>query len=514
MQQTDYDAIVIGAGHNGLVTAGYLAAEGLKVLVLERQDIVGGACVTEELHPGFHVPYCSYVCYVLQGKVIDDLQLKEHGLEIIQEEYGSFHPFPDGEHIQFGPRWTSEETHAEIARFSEHDAQAYPEWEAFWERACGIVYRYWLQEPPTMAQVFEDVRGTRDEEVWETMLTVPLADLADRYFESDHVKAVSTGGDSDQPGSIWARAYYGCGMFSKPENVGIPRGSMGGITQAMAKSAEARGAEIRTGALVDEILVENGTTRGVRLADGEEIHSFIVVSNADPKRTYLKMLDPEHLEDRFLRKVGNLSTKTTDIKFLAALKELPEFSGYLGGGYSPTRSSTMHIMPSMEYGQQSSADARDGRITDCPSMGIQIPSIYDSSLAPSGHHVLSADCFYYPGVLREGSWEDMGQRVGERLIDTLTQYAPNFRDSIIHWTVQTPRDIEIREAMTDGAIHHLDDSMHQRNAGRMPYRAPIRQLYLCGSGTHPGGEVTGAPGHNAAKAVLKDLEREVVGRPV
>ena len=241
MQQTDYDAIIIGAGHNGLVTAGYLAAEGLKVLVLERQDIVGGACVTEELHPGFHVPYCSYVCYVLQGKVIDDLELKENGLEIIQEEYDSFHPFPDGQYIQFGPQWTSEETRAEIAKFSEHDAQAYPEWQAFWERASGIIYRYWLQEPPTIAQVFDDVRGTRDEEVWETMLTVPLADLADRYFESDHVKAAGTGGDSDQPGSIWGRAYYGCGQFSKRENVGIPRGSMGGITKAMAKSAEARG---------------------------------------------------------------------------------------------------------------------------------------------------------------------------------------------------------------------------------------------------------------------------------
>ncbi len=512
MRQTDYDAVIVGAGHNGLVTAGYLAAEGLSVLVLERQDIIGGACVTEELYPGFRVPYCSYVCYLLQGKVIDDLRLRDHGLEIIQEEYGWFHPFPDGSYIQWGPRAEGGNHYEEIAKFSEHDAKVYPEWEAFWERAAGIIYRYWLREPPTLAQVFEDVRGTRDEEVWETMLTVPLTDLLNRYFESDHVKAYNAGGNPGAPGSVWGHAYYACARFSKPENVGIPRGSMGSITQAMARSAQALGVEIRTGTLVDRILVEKGVARGVKLVDGQEIQSFITVSNADPKRTYLSLVGAEHLDDKFVQRVENLSTKITDIKLLAALRELPDFSAYLDKGYDPKRIATFHIMPSVEYAQKSSDDAMAGRVTDCPSMGVQIPSIYDPSLAPAGHHVLSADCHAYPGVLREGSWEEAGQMVGEQLIDTLSQYAPNFRDSIIHWTVQTPKDIEIREAMTDGNLQHIDDPPHQRMAGRVPYRAPIQQLYLCGSGTHPGGEVTGAPGHNAAKAILKDLEREVASQ--
>ncbi|MFQ5934388.1 MAG: phytoene desaturase family protein, partial [Dehalococcoidia bacterium] len=320
------------------------------------------------------------------------------------------------------------------------------------------------------------------------------------------------GEQADAPGSVWGGAYYACSQFSKPENVGIPRGSMGGITQAMANSAESMGVEIRTGALVEKIIVEKGAARGVKLAGGEEIRSFIVVSNADPQRTYLTLVDQEHLEEQFIRRVKNLSVKIADTKLLAALRELPDFSAYLGKDYDPRRATHIRINPSMEYGQKSYDDAMAGKLTDCPTMGVQIPSLYDPSLAPSGHHVLSADCHAYPGVLKEGSWEDASQKVGEQLIDVLTQYAPNFRDSIIHWTVQTPRDIEIREAMTNGNLHHIDDPPHQRMAGRMPYRAPVKQLYLCGSGTHPGGEVTGAPGHNAAKAILKDLEREVVSR--
>ena len=244
-----YDAVIIGAGHNGLVTAGYLAKHGLSVLMLERQDVLGGASVTEELYPGFKVPYCAYYCYLLQGKVIDDLELRKFGLEIIPTPFAGFHPFPDGKHLSMG--WSKGDSdRQELAKFSERDAEAYPAWNEFWQQAAGIIYRYWLREPPTLAQIFDDVRGTSEEEILETMLTVSMKDLLDRYFESDRVKAHLSHcgdlGDPTAPGSVLSAAYYRCSEFSKPENVGIPRGSMGAITQAMARSAEARGVEIRT----------------------------------------------------------------------------------------------------------------------------------------------------------------------------------------------------------------------------------------------------------------------------
>lgn len=510
MTQTDYDAVIIGGGHNGLVAAGYLAKDGLSVLVLERQNIVGGACVTEELYPGFKVPYCAYVCYLLQGKVIDELELREHGLEIIPMVYGYFHPFPDGKYIQMDAGSENQVRYDDIAKFSEHDARVYPEWDSFWERAAGILHRYWLKEPPTLAQVFDEVRGTRDEEIWETMLTVPMRDILDRYFESDHIKAAHVvGGDPSAPGSILSTAYFACSRFSKWENVGIPRGSMGSITKAMASSAQSRGVEIRTGTRVERVIVEDGVAKGVRLAGGEEIRSFIVVSNADPKRTYLSLVDPEDMDEEFIHRVKNLTTRIGDAKLLAALRELPDFSAYLGKDYDPRRIAQITICPSVDYCQQSWDDAKNGRPTTRPILGIQIPSIYDPSLAPGGHHVLSSDILYNPGELKEGSWDEARKGMGERAIDVLTQYAPNFRDAIIHWTVQTPKDIEIREGMTDGNVHHIDTTSEQIFSGRMPYRSPIERLYLCGAGTHPGGEVTGAPGHNAAKVILKDLAKVV-----
>lgn len=514
MSVNQYDTIVIGAGHNGLVTAGYLAKEGLSVLVLERQDIVGGACVTEEIYPGFAVPYCAYICYMLQGKVIDDLELRNHGLELIPTEYGSFHPFPDGRYLQLGARANKWDRFEGTVGLSEQDARAYTEWAAFWTRASGILYRYWLQDPPTLAQVFDDVRGSRDEEVLETILTVSMRDFLDRYFDSDHLKSylVHAGatGDPSAPGSLLRVAYFLCSTFSRPEDVGIPRGSMGAITQAMARSAQARGVEIRTGSLVENVIVEAGVAQGVRLANGEELKSFIVVSNADPMRTYLNMVDPEHLDGEFISQVKRLVTRgTIPLKFLAALKDLPDFSGYLGRDYDPRRAAEITICPSVDYYEQSWHDAMNGRATNCPMMSVQIPSLYDSSLAPSGHHVLSNSVLYYPAKLKNGSWQNVGNDVGEQIIDMLTEYAPNFRDCIIDWIVQTPEDIETREGMTDGNVHHIDTIPEQMFSRRMPYRSPIERLYMCGSSTHPGGEVTGAPGYNAARAILKDLEKAV-----
>lgn len=511
MTESQYDATIIGAGHNGLVAAGYLARQGLSVLVLERQDVVGGACVSEELYPGFTVPYCAYNCYLLQGKVIDDLELREFGLEIIPTLFGSLHPYPDGRYLNLNEQVGQEANIREIAKFSEHDSKAYPEWTAFLYRASNILYRYWLKEPPTLAQVFEDVRGTSDEEVWEAMLTLSVRDILDRYFESSQVKAhfieAMDAGDPSAAGSMISTAYYACTRFSKPENVGIPRGSMGSITQAMARSAEAWGVEIRTGAAVEKVLVDEGTVRGVSLVSGEEITSSVVVSNADPKRTYLSLVSPDDLDQRFLTRVKSLTTRANCVKFLAALKELPDFSGHLGNDYDPRTIAAIRICPSVEDYQQSWDDAKKGQLTGSPIMGVQIPSLYDSALAPGGYHVLSNWVLYYPAHLAEGSWENAAKQVGEQIIDILSEYAPNFRRSLIDWTLQTPEDIETREGMTDGNIGHIDLTSNQIFAGRMSYRSPLKGLYLCGAGTHPGGEVTGAPGHNASRAILTDLKR-------
>ncbi|MEE9199107.1 MAG: NAD(P)/FAD-dependent oxidoreductase [Dehalococcoidia bacterium] len=509
MAETQYDAVIVGGGHNGLVAAGYLAKEGLSVLVLERLERAGGAVVSEELYPGFTVPYCAYICHILQGRVIDDLQLREHGLDIIPFTVYRFDPFPDGRYIM---SYREHHKHQEeIRKFSEHDAQAYPEWASFWERASGIHHRYWLQDPPTLAQVYDAVRGTSDEEVWETMLTVSMRDLVDRYFESDAVKAhfidAQDAGDPSAPGSILSVSYLKCNQFTKPENYGIPRGGMSQLPEAMARSAQARGVEIRLNVTVERIIVEDGVARGVRLSDGEEIRSFIVVSNADPKRTYLTLLDPEELDEEVIRRVKGLTTRANCVKFLAALKEPPDFSRYLGPGYDPRLTAYFRICPSVEYFQQSWDDAKNGRPSSCPVMNVQVPSIYDQSLAPKGHHVLSSWTLYAPTKLREGSWDSVSRGVGEQIIDALGEYIPGFRESILDWTLQTPEDMETREFLTDGSIRHIDITSQQIFSRRMPYRSPVERLYLCGGGTHPGGEITGAPGHNAARAILRDLEK-------
>jgi len=268
--------------------------------------------------------------------------------------------------------------------------------------------------------------------------------------------------------------------------------------------------EIRLNAKVDKVIVEDGLARVVRLADGEEIRSFMVISNADPKRTYNTLVDSSDLSNGTLRRVNSLTTRANCVKLLVALNESLDFSRYIGPGYDPRLTAYFRICPAVEYFQQSWDDARNGLPSSCPIMNVQIPSVYDPSLAPRGHHVLSAWLLYAPTNLKEGSWETEGPRVGEQLIDILSEYIPNFRGSIVDWTLQTPKDIEARQYLTDGNIRHIDITSRQIMAGRMLYRSPIERMYLCGSGTHPRGEITGVPGHNAAKAILKDLNKVAV----
>lgn len=515
MVQNQYDAIIIGGGHNGLVTATYLARDGLSVLVLERLDKVGGACSTDEIFPGFFGPMCAYICYLLQGKVIDDLNLREHGLQIVPlQEQGAngLHPFPDGSHLRGPGIETAYDVAQQLRSFSERDARNYQSWTAFWEQAAGILQPYFLSDPPTLADLMGDVRGTKREEVLEKMLTWSMMDITHHYFEDDRVRAHFLGipeSDPSAPGSIMSNAYFKTSQFARREDTGIPRGSMGAISMALANSAASAGVEIRTGTVVTELIVENGEARGVRLANNEEISGFIVVSNADPIRTFTTLMKPGDIGEDLIRKVGDWKTVAGCVKFLAALKEPPDFSRYLGDNYDRDAIVTVNICPSVEYFQKSWDDAQAGRLTDSPLMHIQMPSIVDRSLVPRGGVVLSSWTLYVPPIIKGRSWTDGGPEIGERIIDLLTEYAPNFRGSLIDWTVQTPEDIEARTWITAGNIRHGDIIPQQMLSKRFPYRTPVKNFYLCGGGTHPGGEVTGAPGHNAAMTILKDLQQVV-----
>ncbi len=517
MAQNHYDAVIIGAGHNGLVTAAYLAKDGLSVLVLERLDKIGGQVTTDEFSAGFSGPMCSDVTHLLQGKVIDDLNLREHGFEIVHpgtlvDKLNCIHPFPDGTYLG-GPEVKDHLDRAnQIRQFSEHDARSYFEWTSFWEQASGILHPYFLTEPPTIADLVDSVRGTRQEAVLEKLLTWSYIDLIDDHFEDEHVKAFFMDGmmeaDPSSPGSMLGTAMVLCNQFTRERDRGTPRMSMGTVSKAMAEAAKSFGAEIRTNAPVKEIIVENGEAKGVRLASGEEVRSFLVVSNADPKRTFTTLFRPEQVGEETLRRVRRWKTKSGSAKLLAATRELPDLSRYLGPDYDRNFVQEFTVLPSVEYFQQSWNDAERGKPTSCPVMDVIFSTLAEPNLVPKGGHVLSAWIVYEPPELKEGTWDDEREGVGELVIDTITQYAPNFRESLIDWTVQTPQDFETRVGMTDGQIHHLDMIPSQMLSQRQSYRTPIKNFYMCGSGTHPMGEVTGAPGHNAAHAILKDLQRK------
>jgi phytoene dehydrogenase-like protein len=507
-----HDVLIVGGGHNGLVAATYLARGGLRVLVLERRDLLDGACITEELFPGYRLSSCSYICHLLQEKVVVDLELPRHGFEVYSLEPSRFHPFPDGRHLVV---WEDHaRTAAGIERYSRRDAAAYPRWMDLWERAAWLLHPWFLAPAPTYAEIAARVRGTEDEALWETLLTRSMWDLVHEHFESDVMRTHTLGaqdiGDPRAPGSALCQAYIKVNLRSAPGTVGIVKGGMGAITQAMARAAVEAGVELRTGAEVARVHVEAGRAAGVVLGSGEVIRARVTASNADPKRTFLRLVPPDAVPAEFREGIGRLTTRAAYLKFHAALRELPDFSAYLGPGFDPRYLAQVKICPSVDAFLGSWQDAQAGRPSRTPLMEVQIPSVYDPTLAPAGHHVVSVWALWAPVRPAEGSWETRRREVGEQLIDTLTAYAPNFRRALVDWLLFTPADLEARVGLTDGNIRHLDIVPAQM-FGRRPlpgwagYRTPLPGLYLCGAGTHPGGEVTGAPGHNAAQAILQDL---------
>lgn len=533
---TTYDVVIVGAGHNGLVAAAYLARAGLRVLVLERRHLVGGACVTEEIWPSYRVSTAAYLCGLLQPKIIADLELERFGYEILPKDPAFFSPFPDRRHLFV---WRDDRrTAEEISRFSPRDARRYPEYEAFLERVAEFVEPWLLATPPDLLRRrWADLAtlgrlglsalrlAPSDLVAALRMMTQSATDFLDAWFESPELKAslatdgvIGARGGPSTPGTAYVLFHHCMGQAAGKRGLwGFVRGGMGQLSEALAGSARRWGAEIRTNAEVARVLVRDGRAVGVALAGGEEIHARVVASNADPRRTFLAMMPADALPAEFRRDVEGIRMDGVSMKINLATDGLPEFTaapkaGRTAGGIGPEHRATVHIGPSVEYIDRAWDDARAGRPSARPFAEMAIPTTYDPSLAPPGKHIISLFVQYAPYHPDGASWDEMKETYADRVIDTIAEYAPNLPDIILHRQVLTPADLEREFALTGGDIFHgemtPDRLFFLRPVpGWARYRTPVAGLYLCGSGAHPGGGVMGAPGHNAAREILRDWKR-------
>lgn len=530
-----FDVVIVGGGHNGLVTAGYLARAGLKVLVLERREILGGACVTEEVWPGFKVSSLSYLCSLLQPRIINDLELKKYGYHIFPKDPSFFTAFPDGRHIFF---WQDmQRTCAEIAKFSMRDAEYYPQYEAEVAALAEWVESILLETPPniTRRKVSDLINlgklGLRAAKLGDDglvrmvkIMTQSVRDFLDERFESDEIKTtlatdgvIGTNGGPATPGTAYILLHHVMGGAAGARGLwGFIRGGMGAISQALALSAESKGAEFRTNAEVDRVLVKDGKAYGVVLKNGDDIRANVIVSNADPKRTFLKLVEEQHLEEGFLNSIRNFRVEGCSVKINLALDGLPNFTAFPNASDREPglpHKTTMHVCPSMDYIDRAWEDAKQGRMSQHPMLECTIPTAYDDSIAPPGKHIMCIFAQYAPYSLKDGFWDEATKdEFADRCINALADYAPNIKNIILHRQVISPFDMEFEYGLTGGNIFHGDMDLDQLffmrpAAGWAKYRTPVQNLYLCGSGTHPGGGVMGAPGFNAAREILKDLKR-------
>ncbi|MEE9248193.1 MAG: NAD(P)/FAD-dependent oxidoreductase [Dehalococcoidia bacterium] len=519
----EYDIIIIGAGHNGLTAAGYLAKEGLKVLVVERRDLVGGACVTEELFPGFKFSTASMFCGMLQPKVIDDLNLMDYGFGIYNTDPTSIYMFPNDTYLC---TWKDEaKLVEEIEKFSKKDAKTYIEVQRYFQRYREYFTPFWLRNPPSLAELAARFQTPEEQEAFRTIMMGSAGQFAREKFESEAVRVMAStlaaSGNStslDSKGNMYKMFWAAMAEATGDLGVwGYSRGGMGGITQAMARSAQARGADIRTNTEIDHVLVENGTARGVVLITGEVIKSRAVASNADPKRTFLKLVQPQHLDDAFKNNVDNVVMRGDFAKLFIALDGRPEWACFKGEDPGTRDHGFITIIPSLDYVEESRLEALNGRLPEKVWFILTVQSLSDPGLAPVGKNALTVYIQYIPYNLTEYSWddEDVKEKAANRCIDTLAEYALNLRDIMIDYQFFGPRDIESRFYLTESTMHHGDmfaDQMFSFRpfSGWADYRTPVRNLYLCGAGAHPGGAVSGAPGHNAAQEIIKDWREGVI----
>jgi len=526
---TKYDSVIIGGGHNGLVAAAYLARSGRKVLVLERRELLGGCAVTEEIWPGYRVSTAAYLTSLLQERIVQELELARYGYQVDAKDPAFFSAFPDGRHFFM---WQDRaKTLAEIAKFSRHDADVYPAYEEQLERLSQVVEGLLLTTPPPFPLRASDLvdylrlagkmrkLGPRDLVALVKIFTQSAAEFLDEWFQSEEVKVtlatdgvIGANGGPRSPGTAYILLHHCMGGVGGHRGLwGFVRGGMGAVPEAIAASARAKGVEIRVNAPVAKVLVRDGRARGVVLESGEEIAAATVASNLDPKLTFLRLLDPKDLDAEFVRAIRNFRIEGTSCKINLALNGLPEFTAYPGGapsGPGPHHKATMHICPSIDYVERAWDDAKYGRASQRPLLELTIPTMYDASLAPPGKHIMGIFLQYAPYTLREGTWDELREPFGDRVISLIEEYAPNIRQIVEHRQVLSPLDLERRFGITGGNIFHGEMSLDQMFAmrpvaGWARYRTPVAGLYLCGSGAHPGGGVMGAPGFNCAREMLK-----------
>jgi phytoene dehydrogenase-like protein len=520
-----YDALIVGAGHNGLVCACYLASRGLRVGIVERRGSVGGAAVTEEFHPGFRNSTASYTVSLLNPKVIRDLRLAEHGLRIVERPFSNFLPLPGGEFLKVGGG--IEATQREIARFSKADAERLPAYYERLEAVADVLRGLLLETPPNvgggLTELFAAWKSARHldrlsmvqkRDVLD-LFTLSAADWLDRWFESEPIKAcfgfdsvVGHFASPYSPGTAYVLLHHVFGEVNgKKGTWGHAIGGMGAITQAMRRQAESLGVEIRTGVGVTRILSKGGRATGVALDDGTEVAAKCVVSNAHP-RLLLKLLDD--VPGAWREALSNYQSESATFRMNVALSELPDFTSLPGREAAPHHRSGIIMAPSLGFMDRAHATARESGWSDEPIVEMLIPSTVDDSLAPAGRHVASLFCQHFRYSLPGGrTWDAERERAADAVVEQVTRFAPNFKSSILGRRVLSPLDLEREFGLVGGDIFHGKLTLNQLFSARPvlghgSYRMPLAGLYLCGSGAHPGGGVTGVPGHNAAREVLRD----------
>ena len=521
----DSDIVIIGAGHNGLVCAYYLAAKGLKVIMVERRSVVGGAAVTEEFHPGFRNSTASYTVSLLNPQIISDMRLYEHGLKVVLRKIDNFLPTAGGDYLLAGRDGL---TRREIERHSPADGEAYDDYSRALDAVVGILRQWILRAPPNAGGGISDllaalrlgnsVRGLAVEEQRHLLdfFTKSAADILDRYFGHDLVKAlfgfdavVGNYASPYTPGSAYVLLHHVFG-----EAAGVPGawghaiGGMGAITQAMANAAREKGVEIVLETTVEEIIVEKGRAAGI-VADGKTHRAKAVVANVDPKLLFERLLPKGAVAPEVDRRMSGWASESATFRMNVALSELPRFTPLPEPGDHLTAG--IILAPSLDYMDRAFLDARLGGWSKEPIIELLIPSTLDESLAPPGQHVASLFCQHFPYRV-PGGWEACRNAVADHIIDTVDHHAPGFRASVLGHLALSPMDLEQRFGLVGGDIFHgkmgLDQLFSARPMlGHADYRMPLPGLYLCGAGAHPGGGVTGAPGHNAAHAVLADRRR-------
>lgn len=510
-----YDVIVVGAGHNGLISANYLARAGKRVLVLESREVVGGACVTEELIPGSLWSSCAFIQSLLRPEIIKDLELKKYGLEMYQAEAPEVVIFDDASHMFM---WKDmDRTLREIERFSRNDAKGYLDFGLKTKRFAELITPFLMKPPTSSEEVVRVFKEAGEEDLFEEFVLSPTKDLLDRYFDSDHIKGlftffgmISVWGGPSTPGTGYVFGHHSVGEFEGHLGQwGLVKGGMGGITKALARGAEAQGAVVRTGEPVDEVLVSSAQAKGVRLSSGEEILAPVVMSSADPARSILQLLPEGTVSASLQQEVQQYDFSGSMARIHLLIDELPDYIGF-PKGQGPQHEAQAILGASVENFERAWQAQQRGHLPDDFVIEAMIQSTTDPTLAPGNRHTMTLGVQQLPYNLEGTDWDQMRDTFADAVLEVLYRYAPNLKEHILDRVVITPLDLERDYGLTGGNIFHgamgLDQLFDNRPTKELAgYRTPVQGYYLCGSGTHPGGGVMGANGHNAANVVLDDL---------